>query len=121
MAALIGLQGRMLLLRRNSSKVSEMMTVSVFELVGENAVSMDSGKLVYDRIHAPLKQGDVVVLDFSGVEIFATPFFNASVGFLLNDMELTQLLANLRIEGISVVGKQLLNHVIANALTFYKK
>lgn len=98
-----------------------MIVISIFDLVGENAVSMDSGKLVYDRIHEPLKMGENVTLDFSRVEIFTTPFFNASVGLLLNDMELTELLSRLKIENISVVGKQLLNHVIANALTFYKK
>lgn len=97
------------------------MIVSVFELVGENAVSMDSGRAVYDRIHDPIKRGESVTLDFEGVEIFATPFFNASIGLLLGDVELPQLLERLKIQNISEVGRQLLNHVIANALTFYKK
>lgn len=98
-----------------------MNIIKVFNIVGANAISIQSGTNLYDKIHADIFSGQEVCLDFSEVELFASPFFNASIGRLLKDVELTDLLKRLKINNISQVGRQLLNHVVANALTFYGK
>jgi uncharacterized protein DUF4325 len=89
------------------------------DIVGENAISMQSGKLLYDKIATPLLSNETVELDFSGVKIFGSPFFNVSIGLLLKDIKLEDLQDRLKITELNADGKQLLNFVIKNALKFY--
>ena len=60
------------------------MHINVKELVGENAMTLGDGEAIYARIHDPLIQGETVELDFDGVQLFASPFFNAGIGRLLS-------------------------------------
>ncbi len=96
-----------------------MKRVNIGKLVGSNAISIQSGKKLYTEIHKEILQGGRVELDFSGVTV-ASPFLNVSIGLLLKDISVTQLQDRLVVENISDVGRGLLNHVIANALEFYK-
>lgn len=98
-----------------------MDSVKVFDVVGSNAISIQSGTELFEIISPLLNSGKSVELDFEGVSIYASPFFNASMGRLLKDIDLKVLLDNVTVINISPIGRQLLNHVIANALTFYKK
>ena len=95
----------------------EQMQINVREWVGENAMTQDDGKAVYDLIHDPLRQGETVELDFEGVDVFASPFFNASVGRLLEDLGRDALNARLRFEHLSAFGERVLRSVIENAKT----
>ena len=95
------------------------MRVKVRELVGENAMTQDDGKAIYRMIHDPLLQGETVELDFEGVDVFASPFFNASVGRLLEDLERDALNARLRFEHLSDFGERVLCRVIENAEEYY--
>lgn len=97
------------------------MKILAKEIVGENAISMQSGRNLYDRFSGTLLNGEDVELDFEGVNLFASPFFNASVGLLLKDIDVKTLQEKLKIVNLSNVGKQLLNHVIANAIKYYDK
>lgn len=96
-----------------------MSNVQIFKLVGKNAISLQSGTILYETINKRVLNGEKVILDFSKVELFASPFFNASIGLLLKDISLEQLLSTLEINELNSVGKRLLNHVISNALNFY--
>lgn len=103
----------------NTSKMKRK--VQVKEIVGENAISMQSGQLLYEKLNAPLVAGEEILLDFAGVQLFASPFFNASIGYLLKDIPVIVLQSKIEIVNISEVGRQLLNHAIGNAITFYRK
>ncbi|PHS72915.1 MAG: hypothetical protein COB22_03235 [Cycloclasticus sp.] len=95
------------------------MKIIVEEVVGSNAISMQSGRNLYEKIHAPLIASEHVELDFSGVELFASPFFNASIGLLLQDIKLENLQRDMNIINLSTFGRQLLNLVIENAIKYY--
>lgn len=97
------------------------MKVNAKDIIGENAISMQSGKNLYEKISKPLISGEEVELDFAGVQIFASPFFNASIGFLLKDIDISQLQDKLKILNLGDVGNQILNLVISNAIKFYDK
>jgi hypothetical protein len=97
------------------------MKLNVKDIVGSNAISMQSGERLYNEIHQPLLDGEKVQLDFTGVDLFASPFFNASIGLALKDINIEDLQKNLELLNFSPVGRQLLNHVIANAINFYNK
>lgn len=97
-----------------------MNQIKVFELTGKNAISMQNGEKLYFALHAKLVSGNSVEIDFESVELFASPFFNASIGLLLKDIPIEKLQKQLAITNLSDVGRDLLNHVISNAIAFYK-
>lgn len=97
------------------------MKLNVHDIVGTNAISMQSGENLYNKIFEPLTSGDNVELDFEGVELFASPFFNTSIGLMLKDIEITKLQEKLEFTNLNPVGTQLLNLVISNAIKYYDK
>lgn len=101
------------------NKAMSMNTIHVSDIVGVNAISMQSGSRLYEAISPEILASKSVELDFEGVELFASPFFNSSIGLLLKDVEITVLQDTLKIKNLSTVGHQLLNHVINNAIKFY--
>jgi hypothetical protein len=48
----------------------------VHETVGVDAITLDDGQSIYERIKPELAAGHEVALDFDGVSVFASPFFN---------------------------------------------
>lgn len=95
------------------------MKILAKEVVGKNAISMQSGSNLYEVMSKELLSGKVVEIDFAGVDLFASPFFNASVGLLLRDLTVDELKSRLKIVNLSDVGRHLLNHVITNAIQYY--
>lgn len=95
------------------------MYIRVKDLVGENAMTLDDGEALYARIHVPLAHGEQVDLDFEGVEVFASPFFNAGIGRLLGDLTADALNALLTFEHLSDFGGRVLRRVIENAKEYY--
>ena len=96
-----------------------MNPIIVKRLVGVNAISMSSGRKLREEILNEWSKSEKIVIDFEGVEVFASPFFNSGVGFLLKDNDIAQLQGKLVFEGISDHGRRLLNLVIDNAIRFY--
>ncbi|MBT8767563.1 STAS-like domain-containing protein [Metapseudomonas boanensis] len=95
------------------------MYLQVRTLVGENAMTLDDGKAIFQSIHEPLLHGEKVELDFDGVKVFASPFFNAGIGALLADLKAEDLRTNLHIVHISDFGSRVLRRVIDNAKEYY--
>ncbi|PQJ88841.1 STAS-like domain-containing protein [Aliivibrio sifiae] len=96
-----------------------MLKIKAFDLVGKNAISMQSGTKLNDAISTALLKGEVVEIDFSGVSLYASPFFNASVGILLKDISIDDLLERMKIINCNDIGISLLNTVIQNAISYY--
>lgn len=96
-----------------------MQHIAVKELVGENAMTLDDGEAIFNQIHDPLARGETVELDFDGVEIFASPFFNAGIGRLLADFQPDILNSHLIFQHMSALGDGVLRRVIANAKEYY--
>lgn len=98
-----------------------MKEIPVKKLTGKNAISIQNGANLYESIYPSIVSGEEVLLDFEGVELFASPFFNASIGLVLKDIDVTQLKERVRMKNLSELGSQLLNHVISNAIRYYGK
>lgn len=98
-----------------------MIKVNVTELVGKNAISMQSGTKLYKVLYPVLIAGDNAEVNFAGVSLFASPFFNASIGLLLKDISIDSLMKNMTVIELNEIGRHLLNDVIQNALSFYSK
>jgi len=98
-----------------------MNTIKVYELTGRNAISMQKGDKVYQILIQNIQNNENTLLDFQDVSLFASPFFNAAIGHLLKDITLDQLLTYIRPINLNETGKELLNLVISNALSFYSE
>jgi hypothetical protein len=99
--------------------MSTAMKLNIPGIVGQNCMTPEQGQDVYDRIHQHLLDGQPVELDFDGVDIFASPFFNYAVGQLLKDISPSELNRLLSISNLNPVGLSVLQRVIENSKQYY--
>ena len=95
------------------------MSVQVHTITGEYATDSESGQQLYESIYPELLAGESVELDFAGVNVFASAFFNFAIGQLLKDLSPDTLNTQLKIEGLSAHGYSVLKRVIENAKHYY--
>lgn len=95
------------------------MTYKIYDIVGEYAISADGGQKIYNQINPKLLAGDSVELDFTGVKVFASPFFNFAIGQLLKDIAADDLNRLLSFTCLNDNGQKVLERVIANAKRYY--
>ncbi len=95
------------------------MKCNVYSLIGENCITLNDGQRVFDLIHPELAAGRSVELDFAGSNVFASPFFNAAVGQLLEDISADNLNRLLTILNLGPVGVNVLRRVVENAREYY--
>jgi len=93
---------------------------NILDLVEKYCMTMEDGEKVYDLIHPELKAGRPVELDFSGVTVFASPFFNAAFGSLLEDLTPEDLDRLLKVSNLTPVGRDTLKLVIDNSARYYR-
>lgn len=97
------------------------MKLRVVDQVGPNCLTIADGQSIYEAVRAQLLEGGSVELDFDGVEVIASPFFNAAVGQLLSEIPERELRGRLSFAFLSDVGVHVLERVIANAAQYYSK
>src|SRR5882672_7658823 len=95
------------------------MRLTVRDVVGENAITLEDGQGVFDRIAPVLVSGQPVELDFAGVTVFASPFFNAAIGQLLKDLKPDDLNRLLHVLNLVPAGLDVVRQVIQNAKEYY--
>jgi len=95
------------------------MLIKVLEMIGENCVTPVDGQIVYEIILSELKNGNKVTVDFSGVGIFASSFFNTAIGQLYKDFDSKDLNTMLIVTQLTDDGKIVLKRVIENSKKYY--
>ena len=95
------------------------MEINIRQDLGENCMTLKQGQSLYDAIYPQLQSGKTVELDFMGVRIFASPFFNYAIGQLLRDLKADRLNELLIIKNLNAVGSNTLELVIENAQRYY--
>jgi hypothetical protein len=95
------------------------MKINVKQDIGENCMTVKQGQKLYDIIYPALIAAKTVEIDFIGVRIFASPFFNYAIGQLLRDLTAVQLNELLVIRNLNAVGSSTLELVIENAGRYY--
>ena len=95
------------------------MKVIVYDMIGENCITIDDGKQVYDAIYPELIIGKPVEVDFDKVKIFASPFFNSAIGRLLKDIEPEALNCLFIVKNMHSDGMTVLKRVIENSKQYY--
>lgn len=95
------------------------MKYELRKIIGENCMTPDDGQKVYNLIHPELVADRPVELDFTGVDIFASPFFNFAIGQLLRSLQPEDLNRLLKVSNLNLVGMQVLKRVIENSKQYY--
>lgn len=95
------------------------MRIAIAESVGKIAVTHDAGARLFDLIHDPLARGEDVTLDFSGVSVYSSPFFNYAIGRLFADINPDVIKSHLIMLNISATGEKTIRSVVANASEYY--
>jgi hypothetical protein len=96
-----------------------MKTLKIFDLIGEDCVSGDDGRLLYNTLAPVLANGEQIELDFLGVDTVASPFFNAGIGRWLEKMDLKELELKVHFSHLPSSAPLLLRRVFENAESFY--
>lgn len=90
-------------------------------ITGKYATGADNGQQVYDLIYPELLAGQSVELDFDGVNVFASAFFNFAIGQLLKDISPDALNKLLKITGLSPKGYSILRRINYTVREFEKE
>jgi len=92
---------------------------NIRNLVGGICITPDDGQKVYDLIHPELIAGNLVELDFTGVDIIAPPFLNAAIGEVLKDLQPEDLDRFLKVSNLIPLGMRVMKRVIENSKEYY--
>jgi hypothetical protein len=95
------------------------MKIIIKDMIGPRCIIKEDGQKIFDEIHALLKNGQTVILDFAGVSQFASPFFNFAIGQLLKDIRVEDLRRLLQVENLNGTGKLVVQRVIENAARYH--
>lgn len=95
------------------------MRIEVKNIVGDTALTLEDGQQLYSAIKTMLIQKQRVTIDFSGITLFASLFFNSAIGQLLKDFSAESLNTLLTIENLNASGLDTMRRSIANAKTYY--
>ncbi|MBD2775866.1 STAS-like domain-containing protein [Iningainema sp. BLCCT55] len=95
------------------------MKYDIRNLISENCMTPDEGQKLYNLIHPELLANHPIELDFAGVDIFASPFFNFAIGQLHRDISSEDINRLLKVSNLNPLGRQVLNRVIENSKRYY--
>lgn len=97
-----------------------MNTIQINKLV-DNGLSEKNGLIIREKILEYLKDYDKVILDFSNITLFATPFFNSFIGYFVLQINPEETKQKIKIINISELGKDTYKHSFENAVYIYTR
>ena len=96
------------------------MEITIIKAVGKRCLIQADGQGIYDQVFPVLEGNGTATLDFAGVEMFASPFFNAAVGQLFKHFSKEDLEKRLHIKNLNGTGLTVLQRVVENATVYYQ-
>ena len=96
-----------------------MKTMRIAEELTPTCMTFEAGDTLLSSIRTELGQGQPVELDFSGVRLVASPFFNAAIAPLFANMSEAEFRRSIIFTGLSPTASRVLDRVVANAQSFY--
>ncbi|MGN7611903.1 STAS-like domain-containing protein [Magnetococcales bacterium HHB-1] len=95
------------------------MELSIRQTIGPRCIIQEDGQKIFDSIHSAIKNGENVILNFEGVNQFASPFFNFAIGQLLKEISKDDLERHLTMEHLNQTGQIVVKQVIENAARYH--
>lgn len=80
----------------------------------------DAGMQLRNEMCEAIQQEESVVLDFEGIALFATPFFNASIGYFVMQLSPEKYKDQVKVINLSDLGKETYSHSYQNAVSVYE-
>jgi hypothetical protein len=96
------------------------MNLNIQQLVGPVCMTSEDGEKLYAAYRPAFEKGETVELDFAGTRIFVSQFFNASVGQLLKDYDISEVQQRLKILNLPAAAIPLLKGSVENAQRYYR-
>lgn len=84
------------------------------------AMTEDAGLTLRKKMQEALDEQYKVVLDFEGIELFATPFFNSSIGYFVLQYSPDKFSEKIQVENLSELGSQTYEHSYQNAVSVFE-
>ena len=84
------------------------------------AMTEDAGMQLRNEMCKAIQQEESVVLDFEGIELFATPFFNASIGYFVMQLSPDKYQDRVNVKNLSDLGRETYSHSYQNAVSVYE-
>ena len=97
--------------------------IIISELI-KNGLTESNGLILRKKIEQIMKElseSDTVVLDFKDISLFATPFFNSSIGYFVLNLGPEKFNRIFKLEQISELGLDTYQHSYENAVEIYNK
>lgn len=92
------------------------MNYKIRELIkGDLAVAPEDGDIVFEKLNSAFENKEIVILDFSEIDIFTTAFLNNAIGNLYSIHSSEFLNSYLKIENITRNDLFMLKRVIKRA------
>jgi hypothetical protein len=82
-------------------------------------LSGKEGKKLRKIIEDNLMNNESIILDFSNINVFASPFFNLSLGYFVNKFGPDEYYKKIKVTNLSPVGQNTYNQVIENSIEYY--
>lgn len=98
---------------------STSMTLAVKTVIGEYCLTGEQGHTLLQQYQPFFAAGETIVLDFEGVRIFVSAFFNAAVGPLLKDAPRSEITKRLKVKNLSPLGEKAMVRSLDAAERYY--
>ena len=85
------------------------------------ALAEDDGNLLRNEIVAALERNENVCVDFDEISLFATPFFNVSIGAIIVQYGIEKFDSCVEVVNLDDLGKETFQHSKENAILFIEK
>lgn len=85
------------------------------------ALAEEAGLKLRKKILEMWDKYDNIIVDFKNINIFATPFFNYSLGYCILNFGPDDYSKKITVINLNVLGEETYKHSIDNAIEFYSK
>ena len=98
-------------------KLEEVIVLKIINIKSftEKCMAQKSGLVLRKLIEEALKNDEEIILDFDGIKLFASPFFNISLGYIISNYG-EERFNSIKIINISELGDRVIAQVKNNSL-----
>ena len=94
------------------------MSIVTVKEITSFCLSEQEGKHLREIIINELKRAEAISVDFSDLTLFASPFFNASLGYLISNLGEADYQNKVSITNLLPTGQKIYNKVIENVIYY---
>lgn len=98
-----------------------MEKIIMIKNFSDTALSMATGEKIRNEISSAFENYDKVILDFTDISLFATPFFNACIGHFITKLSPKVFNQKISCINLSELGQETYKYSYDNAIIVYER